>query len=429
MSLLDLSLVTRTVLTLLEERLPQYPDWPTAAPINVQPAPPDAVTTGAHALSFYLYHVREDAHTKAQDWSGDDARPLRFKPMGVSLYYLMCPKSNAAQPRDRALADQLVMGLALKTLHDFAMIDDTTTVDTSGGPKLLMSPGMRGKHNRMRILLLPKPPEDAANFWQGGNLPTRLAAYYEVAATLFDPDEISRARGRVFSLGVHPLVRGRPHVEGTRNHVTFTIPGEIEPRDVTLSPAEVPYGSGFEVFGSDLKGDQTALQLNHPDFANPVPVDAAWNVKTTGEVLSATARPAAGAQPVVPGIYGLFVVTTMRARLPDGSSRDFDAFSNQATLAIAPRIVSITFAGAIGTLTVDSFNPDTLALSDVMLFTGSDRLTRTTTNPPPAGTFFTPVATQTILFRLPATIPANSLVPIRLVVRGAESGPRWEIAP
>src|SRR4051812_44386875 len=107
MPLLDIGLVTRTFLSLLEERLPLYPDWPAATPISVMPAAPDAVTAGSHAMSFFLYHVREAAHTKSQDWAMDEPRPLRFKPMGVSLYYLLCPKSNAAQPRDRALADQL----------------------------------------------------------------------------------------------------------------------------------------------------------------------------------------------------------------------------------------------------------------------------------------------------------------------------------
>jgi hypothetical protein len=433
MALLDLGLVTRTFLTLLEERLPLYPDWPAATPINVLPAPPDGVTSGSHALSFYLYHVREDAHTKAQDWQTDESRPLRFKPMGVSLFYLLCPKSSAPQPRDRALAEQLIMGLALKTLHDFSMIDDTTTVDTGGGPKLLMPPAMRGRSNRLRVLLQPRPPEDAPNFWQGGTLPTRLAAYYEVAATLLEPDETRRRAGRVLTLGVHPFVRGRAFIEDTRNTIKFTIPGEPGPREITLSPAEVPFGGTFEVFGNDLKGTRTLLLLSHRDFPEPVPVDAAWNVKTTGSVLTAKAQPSAGAQPVLPGIYGVFVVTVNRAKLPNGSSRDFETFSNQATLAIAPSILNLTFLAGIGTITVDSFEPHLLTLNDILVFAGSDKLTRTTTNPPPAGTFFTPAAppaaTDKIRFRLPAGIPTGTIVPIRVVVRGAESAPRWEVAP
>jgi len=433
MALLDLGLVTRTFLTLLEERLPLYPDWPAATPITVSPAPPDTLTTGSHALSFYLYHVREDAHTKAQDWQTDESRPLRFKSMGVSLFYLLCPKSSAAVPRDRALADQLVMGLALKTLHDYAMIDDTTTVDTSGGPKLLMPPAMRGRRNKLQISLLPKPPEDAPNFWQGGSLPTRLAGYYEVDATLLEPDELRRRAGRVLVVGVHPFVRGGPNIEGTPNNITFTIPGELAPREITISPAEVAFGDSFEVYGTDLKGDKTALLLSHTDFPEPVVVDAAWNIKTTGSVLTATARATAGAQAILPGIYSVMVRTVVRSRLPDGSPRNFDADSNQATLSIVPRIVTLTFAAGIGTITVDGFQPHLIATNDMLVFAGGDKLTRTTTNPPPAGTFFTPpappAATKTIRFRLPTGTPSGSLVPIRLVVRNAESAPRWEIAP
>src|SRR5262249_12075179 len=280
------------------------------------------VTTGSHALSFYLYHVREDAHTKSQDWQTNEERPQRFKPMGLSLFYLLCPKSNAPQPRDRALADQLVMGLALKTLHDFAIIDDTTTVDTLGGPKLLMPAAMRGKSNRLRVSLQPKPSEEAQNFWQGGNLPTRLAAYYEVNATLLEPEEPRRRHGRVLVVGIHPFVRGRPYIENTRNTVTFTIPGEIAPRSIQMTPAEVAYGDPCEIYGSDLKGDTTELVVDHGDFAAVVPGDPTWNLKTDGSVLTATARATAGAQAVLPGVYGVFVVTTMRSRLPDGSQRD-----------------------------------------------------------------------------------------------------------
>ena len=432
MPLLDLSLVTKTFLTLLEERLPLYPDWPAATAINVSPASPDAASAGSHALNFYLYHAREDAHTKSQDWQTDEDRPLRFKPMGVSLFYLLCPKSNAGQPRDRAFADQLMLGLALKTLHDFAMIDDTTTVDTGGGPKLLMPAAMRGRNNRLRVSLQPKPAEDAPNFWQGGSQPTRLAAYYEVNATLLEPDEPRRRRGRVLTIGVHPFVRGRPLIEGTRNTLTFTIPGEMLPREVTLSPAEVSYGGTFEVFGADLKGDTEELLLSHRDFAEPLAVDASWNMTTTGSVVTAVARPSIGAQDVLPGIYGVFVVATTRGRLPDGSTRDFETYSNQATLAIAPAILALNFVAGLGTIQVDSFEPHAILPPDLVLLAGAAKLTRTAVDPPPAGQFFTPAVgpdIDKIRFRLPAGTPAGTLVPIRLIVRGAESSPRWEIAP
>ena len=84
MALLNLSLVTSCYTTLLQQRIPQYRDWPAATPVQVSAGAPD-IFSATNGLSFYLYHVREDAHTKSQDWQvTNDAVPQRFKPMGVT---------------------------------------------------------------------------------------------------------------------------------------------------------------------------------------------------------------------------------------------------------------------------------------------------------------------------------------------------------
>ena len=97
---------------------------------------------------------------------------------------------------------------------------------------------------------------------------------------------------------------------------------------------------------------------------------------------------AAGAQAILPGIYSVMVRTVVRSRLPDGSPRDFDADSNQATLSIVPRIVTLTFAAGIGTITVDGFQPHLIATNDMLVFAGGDKLTRTTANPPAPSDIF-----------------------------------------
>lgn len=426
MAILNLALVTRTLVNLLTERVPQYPDFPGAATLTVSPAPPDQVT-GTHAISLYLYHVREDAHTKAQNWGVDDAYPLRYKPMGVTLHYMLCPRSNTADVADRTWTDQLLMGLAMKTLHDYPYIDDTTTVATAGPPVLVMHAGMRGRGNRLRILLRPTPAEEASQYWQAGSQAMRLAAYYEVSATLLEPEVPKRRSGRVFAYGVHTFVRGSPIVEGTRNRIAFTLPGETAPRSVDASPAEVGFAQPFEVFGADLKGDTTALYLNHRDFAEPVEVDAAWNVATDGSVLRAVARPAAGAQAVLPGLYGVLVKTVARRTLPDGRQRDFDFWSNEAPLAIAPTIAGVAFAAGLGTITVVDFDPAPLLNNDLIVFAGDARLDRV--NAAPAAGQCRTVAPDRIEFRLPAGTAPGAQVPLRIIVRGAESAPRWEIAP
>ncbi len=429
MALLNLSQVTSCFTTLLQQCIPLYADWPAATPVQVSAGAPD-LFSAPNGLSFYLYHVREDAHTKSQDWQvANDAVPQRFKPMGLSLYYVMTPRSNAADVGTRAQADQLVMGLALKTLRDVPLIDDTTTIDTPGGPLLLMPAALRGRNNRFRALLQPTLASEAAEYWQAGTQALRLAAYYEVAATLLEPDEPQTRSGRVLMYGVHTFTRGRPIIESTRNTISFTLPGEIDSRTIDISPAEVPYGDTLELRGSDLKGDTTALLIGHRDFVEPIAVDAPWNLRSDGSLLTVTVQPAIGATALVPGIYGATVRTTARKTLPDGSQRDFDSHSNQVGFAIAPAIASVAGPGPVLTLTVDSFEPHLLAAADLLVFAGPARLTRVGAGPPAAGEFFTPAPGSTIEFRFPATLAAGSVVPVRLVVRGAESGPWWETVP
>ena len=434
MALLDLSLVTRCFTTLLSEHIPWFSDdWPATNTLTVSAGPPDLVNA-ANGLSFYLYHVREDAHTKAQDWPvPSDPVPQRFRPMGLTLYYVMTPRSNIADPNLRALADQLVMGLALKTMRDVPFIDDTTTVDTLGGPVLLMPPTMHGRENRLRALLQPTPANEAGQYWQAGTQSLRLAAYYEVAATLLQPVEPQLRTGRVLMYGVHTLVRGQPRIDSTRNDITFTPPGELDPRTIEISPAEVAYGQTLEVHGADLKGDRTALLLSHRDFAAPLEIDASWGLTTDGSTLTVTVQNAIGAQAIVPGIYGAIVRTTARKTLPNGTQRDFDALSNQAGFAIAPGIAAVTGAGPVLTIQVNGFEPHLLAAGELLVFAGPSRLARVVAGPPGAGQFFTPsapaAARTTIQFRFPATLATGSIVPLRLVVRGAESGPWWESVP
>lgn len=431
MALLDLSLVTRCFTTLLGERLPLYREWPAATTLQASAGAPDLVSA-PYALSFYLYHVREDAHTKSQDWGVNDPVPQRFKPMGLTLYYVLSPRSNIADPNQRALADQLVLGLAIKTMHDVPFIDDTTTVDTAGGPELLMPLSMRGLGNRLRALLQPTPVSDAVQYWQAGTNPLRAAAYYEVAATLLEADEPQTRSGRVLMVNVNTVVRGRPRIESTASTLVFTPPGALDPHRLDCSPAQVPFGGTLRVLGADLKGDRTDLLINHRDFAAPLPVDAAWALATDANVLSVTVQRAIGAQPLLPGIYGAMVQATARVTLGDGSARDFDATSNESAFAIAPSIVSTSLAGTRVTVKVDGFEPHLLAVADLLVFAGNTRLARASGAVPAPGQFVTPSTAalkNTIQFVFPASAVSGSLLPLRLVVRNAESGPWWESVP
>jgi hypothetical protein len=427
-ALLDLSLVSEALVRLLRLQLPQYGILPGTATLNVSPAPPDLVK-GDYALSLYLYHVREEAHTKGQNWGTNDGVPLRFRPMGLALYYLLCPRSTTADVDARTVADQQLMGLALKALHDNPTLTDSSSVTTGGGPQLVFPAGLRGFDNRLHLHLQPVPPSEAPQFWQAGSQPLRLSAYYEVTAVLLEPEELTSRPTRVLTVGALAFARGTPRVDSSANVVSFAVPTDPLPRSVTFSPAEVTYGDRFTLRGADLKGNHTGLVLNTRRFSTAVEVDpAAWKLQTDGTSLSVEIQTMAGAVPVLPGLYTVTVRTVQRKRLPDGSARDFDWFSNAAAISIVPRITAVVVAAGAFTLTVPDFdltvlNPD----AEVQLYVGAAKLA-STAGAPAAGEFRIQ-NTHHLRFRCPAGSATGDWLPVRLMVLGAENAPLWIQVP
>jgi hypothetical protein len=60
---------------------------------------------------------------------------------------------------------------------------------------------------------------------------------------------------------------------------------------------------------------------------------------------------------------------------------------------------------------------------DIQVFLGADRLTRV--NGAPGTGEFQVVSNVQIRFELPAGVVAGTILPFRLIIRGAESSPGW----
>ncbi len=428
MALLDLSLVTNAMLRLLKFQLPEYGVLPAVA-LSISGAPPDLVK-GDFALSFYLYHVREEAHTKAQDWGTEMGVPQRFKPMGVALYYVLSARSTITNIDSRTAADQQMMGLAIKAFHDNPTLTDASVVITAGGPQQVFPGGLLGGDNRLRLHLMPVPASEAAQYWQAGTDSLRLSAYYEVCATLLEPEELRARATRVLTLGVHAFAGGTPRIFSSDNIITFILPGAPLPRQLQFSPAEVTYLSRFTLRGANLKGDTTSLILNTRRFAAAVTVDPiAWQVDTNSTDLSAQVQTVAGPEAVFPGIYSVTVVTLFRKQLPDGSSRDFEWVSNAAAISIVPRITAVTpAAGNRFVLTLPDFDLTLLdPNAEIQLFVGATRLDSVAAAPGP-GQFQVQNPAQ-LRFQCPAGSVVGDTLPVRLIVLGAENAPLWVTVP
>ena len=283
--------------------------------------------------------------------------------MGVTLNYMLCPRSNAADFAERAWTDQLLMGLALKTLHDYPYIDDTTTVPTAGPPDARHARG----HARPQQPAARAAAADAAGrghaVLAGGlaaDAPRRVLR--RRARRCSSPTRRRSAPAACSPTACTSSCAASRSSKARATRISFTIPGETAAaRSGGLARRGGLHRGLRSLRRRSAKATRPSLFLNHRDFAEPVEVDAAWNLATDGSVLKATARPMAGAQAIVPGIYGALVRTTARRTLPDGSQRDFEFWSNEVPLAIAPRIVNVAFVAGLGTITVDSFDPAPLS--------------------------------------------------------------------
>jgi hypothetical protein len=423
--LLDIALVTQTLLSLIDKFVTSSPEAGKVTPLTVSPLPPDRLG-GDRVIGLYLYHVTEDAHYKNLPPQSPDQPPIRYTPMGLDLYYLLTAHSDLNADTG-VQTEQTMLGLAAKALRDYPVLDDSTTIN---GVKVFPS-ALQGTDNRFRIVLQPVQHNEAMNYWTAGSQPLRLALYYQVSVVLLEPEQIKSRAGRVLTYGVFTFTRGAPHLDGSRSSVTFTIPGEPQSRTVVVQPAEAPISGEVVFFGSDLAGDQTALLLKSPRFAEPIEVGSDWGVVAVEDQIFATVQAQAGGTLIVPGMYSTIAKVIVRRLMPDKTVRDFVTTSNETPFVVTPRITGIAAPDAQGRVVVQGgiFQDAAIGSDAVELYVGSVKL------PPRAGAVLNPGEFEvqnasSIRYRYPiAGLSAGAVVPFRLIINGAESAPNWVTVP
>src|SRR5262249_38722129 len=124
--LLDIALVTETLISLIKKQIATSPEKAKVSPLEVSALTTDKLT-GGYTIELYLYYLTEDPQYKNLAPPGLDEPPVRFTPMGLNLYYQLTAHSDIAGGNG-AENEQTMVGLAMKALHDFPVIDDTTEI-------------------------------------------------------------------------------------------------------------------------------------------------------------------------------------------------------------------------------------------------------------------------------------------------------------
>jgi len=421
MAILDVSLVTKVIKRVIEESVKVSPVWsPRDAP-TISVLPPDKLD--ADSLGVYLYHLSEDAHFKNQPPVGTstDPVPVRYTPMVLNLFYLIT--TDAKVDSDNKMLDaQLLLGIAIKSLHDYPTLTDDSVVN---GINVFEDVGLDKTDTRLRITMQPTMYNEAVSYWTAGQSPLRLSAYYNVSVVLLEPEEPPTRAGRVLDYGVHTFVTGSPRLATSKNILSVTIPDTGETQEIELRPAQVPIGSRVELLGVNLTGDDTQFILNNSLWSEPVTADLSWGVIATNERVIATVQDQIDGNDILPGMYTAKALVSEHRTMPDGSTRTFIKASNETPFTITPRIDTISAPDASGNVTVTGFRFQHADISteDVQVFLGVDPRSRGTAGALNPGEYA--ITSPGILeLRLPTdTSPGH--VPFRLLIKGAESPPAW----
>jgi hypothetical protein len=448
MALIDISLVTTGLMKLLEDNINKNLDSEIDN-LSVTAEPPDKVGAVGNRLSLYMYHLAEEPFYK--NIQGSDPRNVASSPMGLCLYYVLTAHHDQSTDFD-ALTQQRLMGYAVKTLHDFPIIHDGTSIDG----ETILPAALVGRDNPIQVIMRPTAPEDAIAFWGTEDQQTpRLSAYYEVRVVLLEPEEPSMTPAPVLSLGTFLYQLGTPHLERTRSVLPFVLPAIaggltqfVEASPARLSGADDdPPCNQLVLVGCNLSiGKRRQVFLRSERWGGAFPVDlelaanagAGWALSASETELVLTIAPtltildAEQLEDEVelrPGVYTAFVRVIVDERLVAGALVPLASDSNEVPWIVIPRIASVAKAGTnrLTVTIVETFALDDPDLDIRLIIAGQPYVEAGLGNPEDpddAGRFEISSATElTVQALFDTDAPADHA--IRLIVNGAESAPFW----
>lgn len=425
MTIINLSLVSKTLKKVIENVVISSSAWNKVQGPAVSILPPDKLK--ADSLGLYLYHVCEDPALKNQPpaSSSGDPMPVRYTPMALNLHFLLT--TDAQVETDDKMEDaQLLMGLAIKALHDYPLLTDNTVINSKN---IFAEAGIDKTDTKLKITMQPTPYNEAVNYWTAGQSPLRLAAYYNVSVVLLEPEDPPTRTGRVLDYGIHTFISAAPKLSSSKNSLTVTIPASGVSQDIELCPAEVPMGSRFELLGVNLNGDETELVLNNSHWDAGITADMGWGVIATDDRIIAVTQNQIDGTDILPGIYTAKALVSENRTMPDSSIRTFTNGSNETPFTISPRIDNVGNPNPDGNLSVNGFRFEhaDIAADDIAVYIAADELSSGTAGALNHGEYAITDA-STLTLRLPAGT-ASGFVPFRLIINGAESAPAWVEVP
>jgi hypothetical protein len=170
--------------------------------------------------------------------------------------------------------------------------------------------------------------------------------------------------------------------------------------------------------------------LVSPNWTQPAETDAAWLITRVSEnqvdmTVQSTAilQGTATVVDIIPGLYSARISLTEQRTLPNGTVKSFNHLSNQFPFSVMPGITGIV-AGAAGIFTITGhlFQHADIKIDDIQVYIGETSLTNT--NAVPLAGEFRITGNTTLVLHVPTGIQGSD-IPLRIMVKGIESEPKW----
>ena len=389
---------------------------------------PELLTKDMEGISFYLFHVQENSHYKNYPPAGIDHPPVSITPMGLNLYYQLTCNKKKGNGED-AYEEQRLMSIAMKALHDQPVLKRTLPKPALGYPQ--------GKDIDIKIALQTLTPSESVQYWAAAESAARLSAYYEVSVVFLPPETVKSVSGRVLTYGNFIFTDNAPRLTASESTLEYLVPGDPNPRQIKIQPAQakVPAGAPPSIsnkvtfYGSGFTGSNLEIRIISPLWTEPALAGPGWKVTRVSEsqlemTLQSTAKLMKSLVPkdILPGLYSAQVCKTEQRTLPNGTVKKFEHFSNLFPFSVIPRIDSV-ISGGSGVFTIKGylFQHADIKKADIQVYSG-DQLLSQVTAALTLGTFKI-TAPDTITLKVSNLSPGT--YPLRILIRGVESEPKW----
>lgn len=420
--------------------------------VTVSTLPPEKADQADDTrLNIYLHHVAQD-----MDGGNDLVRggstgpvPVANRPLALKLYYVLTAHGTVDFEEDSS-GQQILLGWAMKALHDNPSIDAALTIGT-----VQVFPTLGDQ--QLHVVLRPVSPEEAVSFWSTDQVRTaRLAAWYEVHTVLLPPEAPDSTPGVTSQVMVSVVPAGRPTLTTTHAGVRFALPhalggGALAPRrspavvalkavpdgDSRLSATGRFLGDGLDAAlvlrgeattGLGLPGDAVVLRAaENPD----------WGVSVQDTAVELAVRPSAHAATpggtvsveLPPGTYTLAVRRRLETRSEDGHTGAVEIESNRQPFAVAPHVISASVdTNGHVVIAVEPAYDATSAAATPQIAIGGEiyhRAQSLTGSTADVGRFLVVDANHyEAVPRFDATLPGRTY-PVRVSVNGVDSQPFW----